>query len=273
MHGARVFYDEFEQTALWGQNLVEGLDRIYRKDSVFVVMFISLAYRDKEWTRHERRSALSAALTSSSEYVLPVRFDSTELDGLHPTTGYLNLKNITPSALGELIVVKLRQRGVDLPEGVTRLVDGGYTGWRVLSKRYNPLSAEAAAKLTGRWHEEGQRGLYVAPSLCNAILEVLVHVPTTPRDYVAVRILMPEGVSVQSLYSTSLQQGWQNQEAMTRTIGSSWYKSRASCILSVPSAILPEDRFLLLNTEHPDFSRVEVMRSEPLQLDLRLRQA
>src|SRR5436305_8002487 len=65
MRGARVFYDQFEQASLWGRNLVEELDRVYRLESVFVVMFISVAYRDKEWTRHERRSTLSAALKSS----------------------------------------------------------------------------------------------------------------------------------------------------------------------------------------------------------------
>ena len=90
MRGVRVFYDQFEQTSLWGQDLVEALDRVYRLDSTFVVMFISLAYRDKEWTRHERRSALSAALASPDEYVLPARFDSTELPGLRPSIGYVS---------------------------------------------------------------------------------------------------------------------------------------------------------------------------------------
>jgi hypothetical protein len=73
--GVRLFYDDFERTHLWGRDLIAELDRIYRKESRCVVMFISAAYRDKTWTRHEFRSTLSAALNQHDEYVLPVRFD------------------------------------------------------------------------------------------------------------------------------------------------------------------------------------------------------
>jgi hypothetical protein len=156
MRGVRVFYDQFEQTSLWGQDLVEALDRVYRLDSTFVVMFISLAYRDKEWTRHERRSALSAALASPDEYVLPARFDSAELPGLRPSIGYVSLQDVAPTALGEVIVAKLRKRGVYVHEGILRLSQGGYLGWRVLARKYDPLSAQGAA-LFGRPLEQSRR--------------------------------------------------------------------------------------------------------------------
>jgi len=44
-------------------------------------MFISKEYAEKPWTKHERRSDLSRAL-EEDEYVLPARFDDTELPGL-----------------------------------------------------------------------------------------------------------------------------------------------------------------------------------------------
>lgn len=70
---ARVFYDEFEQIALWGENLPEKLDQIYRLDSRYVVVFISEAYASKMWTRFEIRSVLSTAINSSTAYLLPAR--------------------------------------------------------------------------------------------------------------------------------------------------------------------------------------------------------
>ena len=86
--GLNVFYDSFFEVELWGKDLIVTLDNVYRNEAQFVVIFISSAYVKKEWTNFERRSALAAAIKSSSEYVLPVRFDDTDLPGLPPTIAY-----------------------------------------------------------------------------------------------------------------------------------------------------------------------------------------
>lgn len=105
--GVSRFYDTDEQADLWGKNLVEHLDQIYRKDSRFCVMFISEAYARKMWTKHERQAAFDRALVSDTEYVLPVRFDNTEIPALRVGTGYLDLANRTPRELAVLIAEKV----------------------------------------------------------------------------------------------------------------------------------------------------------------------
>jgi hypothetical protein len=107
--GLRVFYDQDEDVKvdLWGKDLAEHFDYIYRKASRYCVMFISQAYASKPWTRDERRSALARALAEEAEYISPARFDDTELDGLQPTVGYLDLGEIAPATLVEYIVKKL----------------------------------------------------------------------------------------------------------------------------------------------------------------------
>ncbi len=105
--GVPVFYDEFEQSKLWGKNLVEHLDLVYGKQARCVVMFISKEYKSKKWTRHEIRSALATAIERSEEYVLPVRFDNTELDGLHPTIAYIDANKYSSSELGDMIITKI----------------------------------------------------------------------------------------------------------------------------------------------------------------------
>jgi hypothetical protein len=104
----KVFYDQDEDIAaiLWGRDLGEVLDYVYRQGSRFCVMFISADYASKAWTRHERRSALARAI-EEDEYVLPARFDDTELAGLRPTIGYLDLREIAPATLVEFILKKL----------------------------------------------------------------------------------------------------------------------------------------------------------------------
>lgn len=102
-----VFYDRFEEVELWGKDLAEHLDWVYRTGAQFCVMFISKHYAEKMWTNHERRSALAAAIQARKEYILPARFDSTELPGVRPTIGYVNLAGKTPEELGAMIVKKL----------------------------------------------------------------------------------------------------------------------------------------------------------------------
>jgi TIR domain len=102
--GLRVFFDEEEQQRLWGTNLLEELDRIYRLESRFCVMFISQAYAETMWARQERRSAQARALLERGRYLLPARFDDTQLDGFVPTTGYIDLRQYDPATLADLIV-------------------------------------------------------------------------------------------------------------------------------------------------------------------------
>ncbi|MCL6324726.1 MULTISPECIES: toll/interleukin-1 receptor domain-containing protein [Pectobacterium] len=105
--GVDAFYDEYETTTLWGKDLVEHLESVYRRQGRFCIMFISKHYAEKMWTRHERKSALSRAIEERTEYVLPVRFDDTEIPGLLPTIGYLDLRQRSPEYLGERILEKL----------------------------------------------------------------------------------------------------------------------------------------------------------------------
>lgn len=102
-----VFYDRFEEVDLWGKDLAEHLDWVYRTGAQFCVMFISKHYAEKMWANHEQRSALAAAIQARKEYILPVRFDATGLPGVRPTVGYISLAGKTPGELGAMIVKKL----------------------------------------------------------------------------------------------------------------------------------------------------------------------
>ncbi len=107
--GLRIFYDHDKDiaTSLWGRDLTELLDYVYREGSRFCLMFISTDYAKKAWTRHERRSALARAV-QEEDYVLPARFDDTDLPGFRPTVGYVDLREIAPATLVEFVLEKLR---------------------------------------------------------------------------------------------------------------------------------------------------------------------
>jgi len=106
-NNVKVFYDKYEEVTLWGKDLSEHLDKVYRGSARYCVMFISKNYANKVWTSHERRSALAKAIEEKEEYILPVRFDDTEIPGIRPTAGYVDLSKKTPEQLGKMILQKL----------------------------------------------------------------------------------------------------------------------------------------------------------------------
>jgi TIR domain len=119
--GVHVFYDTDYQADMWGEDLVEYLDQVYRVKARYAIMFVSRFYAEKMWTRHERRSALARALEQRSAYILPVRLDSTALDGLPPTVGYLDARLIGPDGIVSATLAKLRGTPPAQPAAITRV--------------------------------------------------------------------------------------------------------------------------------------------------------
>lgn len=129
--GIRVFYDKYEEASLWGKDLYEHLDYVYQRAARFCVVFASEEYAKKMWTTHERRSAQARAIEERVEYILPARFDDTEVPGIRKTIGHIDLRATPPDDLAELVASKIgpSQRSRFLPPVMDRLVEElGVTG-------------------------------------------------------------------------------------------------------------------------------------------------
>jgi hypothetical protein len=105
--GVTVFYDRYNEADLWGKDLYAHLVDVYMKRAEFTLMFISIHYRDKLWTNHERRAAQARAIEQAGEYILPARFDDTEIPGILPTTGFIDLRRRAPVDVALLVCEKL----------------------------------------------------------------------------------------------------------------------------------------------------------------------
>lgn len=106
--GVKVFYDDFKQDEIWGKNLFEYLQDIYQNKAKYTIVFISNQYKNKKWTRHEYRSAQVRALNEiEQEYILPVKFDDTELPGLNENLAYISAKNKTPKEIANFFINKI----------------------------------------------------------------------------------------------------------------------------------------------------------------------
>lgn len=113
--GVKVFYDHFEEANLWGKNLHDYLTDIYMNKSRYTIMFISIHYAKKLWTEHERKAMQTQAFQENQEYILPVRFDDTEITGVLPTTAYIDISSKSPEELVKIIHKKLVNSGETVP--------------------------------------------------------------------------------------------------------------------------------------------------------------
>ena len=94
--GIDIFYDEFYEGKLWGENLAEYLWNIYYKQSKYCIMFISTEYITKAWPTHEKRLAIAKEIETLGGYILPVRFDDSEVPGLDPDIKYIRANTKWP---------------------------------------------------------------------------------------------------------------------------------------------------------------------------------
>jgi len=108
----KVFYDQYEKTNMWGKNIYEYLAEVYSKKSLFCVIFISEEYAKKIWTHHELKSALSRAIRQKEEYILPAKFDDTEITGFEDVS-YIDLKDYSPYKFAELVIDKIKKSDIN----------------------------------------------------------------------------------------------------------------------------------------------------------------
>lgn len=136
-----------------------------------------------------------------------------------------------------------------------------------------------ANKLVGsgypaRWNSKGKFVVYAASSRSLATLENLVHRSGEGlnKNFRVITINIPKEVKVKSIRQSSLDKNWTrfNKVSDTRLKGDQWIDSNSSAVLKVPSAIIPDESNYLLNPSHPDFFKIEIVRSEAFVFDSRL---
>lgn len=147
--------------------------------------------------------------------------------------------------------------------------------WRLTQAKYasTALSGDGPALYSGRWNHPGFRVVYAAEHVALAVLEVLVHAGRHRRlePYALIPIDIPDsGVTV--LDDGSLPDGWNGPlpHDHTRDLGTSWLRDGPTLVLSVPSAVVPHERNLLLNPTHPEFAALQAGEPELFVFDSRL---
>lgn len=146
--------------------------------------------------------------------------------------------------------------------------------YRLVRKKYpNPLSGEGAAQSGNRWNSKGTALIYCAASRALAMAEVAVHLSLglLPKDYEMIELEIPRKVSIHTLELERLPQGWNSFPHLlqTQALGDEFVAAEKSCVLQVPSAVVPGDFNFLLNPLHREFAQVQVISRVDFPFDPR----
>ncbi|MFI6102404.1 TIR domain-containing protein [Lentzea sp. NPDC051213] len=156
--GVNVFYDADQAVEQWGLNRVEHTSETYRRRVRYVLLFASEHYVEHRWARLQQQAAQARALEQQSEFLLPIRIDDTEIPGLLPTIGYLDLRLHGTEVIAQAVRQKLAQHRAEFtaqtpitPKSVAALVREKPRGWEYLL--YVTVVAQGLAELEQKYWE------------------------------------------------------------------------------------------------------------------------
>lgn len=149
--------------------------------------------------------------------------------------------------------------------------------WRLARAvdRPSAFSGIGSFKYGGRWNSWGKYCVYVSRSISTATLEILVHAGTPraiPLDEIVIKVVIPDSLQISRIELDTLPDDWQIADhPVCRQFGDAWLEEARTAILDVPSAVVPQERNLVLNPLHADFRKIDVSdRGVRFQWDSRL---
>jgi RES domain-containing protein len=148
--------------------------------------------------------------------------------------------------------------------------------WRIVKTRYaaNAFNGDGARLNGGRWNSVGIPMVYTAGSQALAILELLVHLDTTvPLPSYSICAVDIDDSLTEVIKISDLPSDWDQSPPPTvvQDMGNEWVSRATSVVLAVPSAVVTAEQNYLINSSHPDFSKLVIGTMVPFNIDPRLR--
>jgi RES domain-containing protein len=147
--------------------------------------------------------------------------------------------------------------------------------WRI--SNHTDITGSGGLKASARWHTRGHRVVYLSSTPASALLEILVHLEIEkghlPRFYKLLEIQVPDDLRMEKLEDwAKLPKDWPKRQAVTQALGDRWLSRNSAALLQIPSALVPRTSNFLLNPQHPDAVKVQIVSVSKQGLDRRLLQ-
>ncbi|MBX2951996.1 MAG: RES family NAD+ phosphorylase [Leadbetterella sp.] len=144
--------------------------------------------------------------------------------------------------------------------------------YRIVHKKY--ANSLFAGGMEGRWNSEGKKVLYTAGNVSLAYLETLHHRRGLGfnNDFRIMVIYLPPHASFLDIATSQLPLNWRNFRNYNacQRIGDDWFDRSEHLCLRVPSAVVPENQNVIINTLHPGYKKVKLVETLPFTPDERL---
>ncbi len=104
-----ILYDKYHQAEFARWNLGMYLPKLYGEESELIVPVLCPAYDTKRWTGWEWAHIYGLFTRADGHRVMPCRFQLATVEGIAPTSGYIDLDNLTPRETATLILERLAE--------------------------------------------------------------------------------------------------------------------------------------------------------------------
>ncbi len=149
-----------------------------------------------------------------------------------------------------------------------------FTAWRVVKHEFvaTAFDGEGARLFGGRWHSSGRAVVYTSATTSLGLLEQMVHAESAVLPFYATIPVAFDVRLVEMIDPVRLPTSWQSSPPPyeLQQLGDEWIDSMRSCVLEVPSVIVPHESNFMLNPNHPDFDSLEIGDPIRLETDYRL---
>lgn len=144
--------------------------------------------------------------------------------------------------------------------------------WRLYRRAHGPgLDGSGGRYAPGRWHQQGTPVVYFGAGAAIVVLEKLAHLDpdTLPADLMLG--LFEADVSVADVWRPASAHGRDLKDIdLTRSAGQGWLESGRSCVLRVPSIVVPEEHNLVVNPLHAEARQITLVSERRFAFDGRL---
>jgi RES domain-containing protein len=148
---------------------------------------------------------------------------------------------------------------------------GPLRAFRIADMRHAIFDGTGAMLHGARWNSPGRRIVYAAETYAGALLEILVHASgSVPKGQGYIEIEIPAGMSIEEIAPADVPRWGSPSSEAARKFGDRWYDERRTPVAFVPSVVTLVERNVLINQEHPDFTRIQASQPRPVRWDARL---
>lgn len=139
--------------------------------------------------------------------------------------------------------------------------------WRI--SNHADLTGRGGLVAAGRWHHAQTQIVYCADHPASAMLEILVHVDfeDRPESFQLLSVEIPEASDI---LAADVPEGWKDDIAITRAIGSRFIADARNAVLAVPSVIVPHGINYLLSPSLLKAAGIHIASAEMHSFDSRL---